>query len=259
MGPPDRAQRVEALAVAAVAATNVVLNHVVPRAAVVPTALGGAGAVTWLARRGGVTWREMGLARADLPRGLRWGAAASVPVIAAGLLAAALPVTRRVFADRRVLEASGRDLLYHLAVRIPLATAFSEEVMFRGALRPLLGRRRSPAAAERLTAALFGLWHVLPTLEQLRTHPQRRAVTGREWVVVGSAVAVTGAGSYALGWLRDRSGSLLAPVLVHAAANVSSFGAAWAGRVTASRREGRGGRPPGRSPTAAATGRRPRA
>ncbi|HEX2030939.1 MAG TPA: CPBP family intramembrane glutamic endopeptidase [Actinomycetota bacterium] len=262
--PPRRASaspgRREALAaVAVVAATNVVLNRVAPRPAVVPTALAGAGAVMSLARRGGVGWPEMGLAPSSLRAGLRWGALASIPVVAGGIGAAVVPGARRLLADRRVVESSPADLVYHLALRIPLATALAEELIFRGALRPLLRRRRSRAVGELLTASLFGLWHVLPTLEQLETHPERRAAAGREWLVLGSAVGVTAAGSLAFGWLRDRSGSLIAPVIAHAAANASSFAAGWAGRVSASRRRGPAGRRPDRPPTAAATPPRPRA
>lgn len=248
----------ESVAVAVAALLNVLLNRVVPRAAVVPTTLAGAGLITLVARRGGVPWSEMGLAPASAGRGVRWGLSAALPVAAGGLAVAAVPEARRILADRRVMEASRGDLVYHLALRIPLATALAEEVVFRGALRSLFRRRRSPAAAELLTAALFGLWHVLPTLDQLRTHPERRAVAGREWILVAGVVMVTGAGSFALGWLRDRSRSLVAPILVHAAANVSSFGAGWAGRFSASRRRGPVGPRSDRPPTPAAAGRRPR-
>ena len=93
--------------------------------------------------------------------------------------------------------------------------------MFRAALPAILRRtgRRNPAVA---SAVLFGLWHVLPTLEELEARPVRSSPrTGTAAVI--AAVAVTFLGAYAFGWLRDRSGHVAAPILAHAAANEASL------------------------------------
>ena len=135
------------------------------------------------------------------------GASGSAAVVAGGAVvaAAALPATRELFRDRRLSGVGRAEAAYQVAVRIPLATALAEELMFRGALLALFRRRRSTAAAVLWTSLLFGAWHVLPTIDDYPGSP---------------AGAGAGAG---LAWLRLRSGSVLAPALAHAALNVSAY------------------------------------
>ena len=77
-----------------------------------------------------------------------------------------------------------------------------------------------------MAAGLFGLWHVLPTRHAVRANAgMRRTGAGR---AIAGGVAITTAGGLLFSMLRNRTGSLAAPVLVHAAANAASFTAAWA-------------------------------
>ena len=70
-------------------------------------------------------------------------------------------------------------------------------------------------------AALFGLWHLTPTLTgALDAGDPALGVT------VGTVAATTVAG-IGFGWLRVRSGSLLAPILAHIATNSVAFALAW--------------------------------
>jgi CAAX protease family protein len=171
----------------------------------------------------------MGMHPKRLGDGFRWGLGAAVPIAAAIGLAAALPATRKIFVDDRV-AAGRRKVLFETLVRIPIGTALAEEVLFRGALLGVLERRRSRRVADALTGALFGLSHVLPTVDRLNgTHSdavgeKRHARTG---AVIGVVVATMAAG-YGLAWLRDKSGSLAAPVIAHAVLNDLAFLAALA-------------------------------
>lgn len=76
------------------------------------------------------------------------------------------------------------------------------------------------------TSLLFGLWHLLPTLESLRTNPAGRLLAGpagpTATALASTAVATSVAG-YGLAELRLRSGGLVAPILVHAAVDVAAF------------------------------------
>jgi membrane protease YdiL (CAAX protease family) len=77
-----------------------------------------------------------------------------------------------------------------------------------------------------MTSAVFGIWHIRPTLAALRINQlvaNRRAELGG----VAAAVAGTAAAGVLLSWLRDRSGSLAAPMLLHLAANCGGALAAW--------------------------------
>ena len=142
------------------------------------------------------------------------------------MLGASLPATRPFFHDRRVIDVDRRAAIYHLAVRIPLATAFAEEVAFRGALLGLIQRRRSPAAAVGWTSLLFGVSHALPTLKHYDGNPASGLVAdprqGRRMAVLGTMLSTAGAGCL-FAWLRLRSRSLLAPILGHAAGNASAY------------------------------------
>ena len=112
-----------------------------------------------------------------------------------------------------------------MTVRIPAGTVLWEEVAFRGVLQAALRRILPQPAAMAVTSGVFGLWHVRPTVEALRVNElaaSRRAAAGQ----VAAAVAGTAA-ALLLSWLRERSGSLAAPVLLHLSANC---GAALAAR-----------------------------
>jgi uncharacterized protein len=74
-------------------------------------------------------------------------------------------------------------------------------------------------------SAVFGVWHIRPTAEALAAN--RLATTrGARIPAVTATVAATVAGTAAAGallsYLRSRSGSLAAPVLLHLAANCTA-------------------------------------
>jgi membrane protease YdiL (CAAX protease family) len=121
-------------------------------------------------------------------------------------------------------------MLFHTLLRIPFGTALAEELLFRGALQGIFEVRHSRRVARALSGLLFGLWHVIPTVQQLATHPARGAVgsraTARAGVVAG-VIAATMLAGYGFAWLRDRSGSLAAPVVAHAALNGFGLLAGW--------------------------------
>jgi membrane protease YdiL (CAAX protease family) len=220
-----------ALVVALAAAGNVATNLLAPAALYVPTALLVAAAAVLIAVRvGGCGARDLGLARADLVRGVRLGAVAVAVV--AGLLAVgvALPATRGLFADRRVDQHSVLALLYATLVRIPFGTALLEETLFRGVLLGLGLRQWQPGVAVAWSSALFGLWHVLPAGGLAGYNPAVAGTLhggGGRLLVTAAAVAASALAGALFCWLRLRSGSLLAPVMLHAATNSLAYATAW--------------------------------
>ena len=160
-----------------------------------------------------------------LRSGARWGlAAAGVAVLLAGTVAL-LPASRHYLADATAAGMGTGRVLYESLVRIPLGTAVVEEVIFRGAIYGLLSRVWKVPAAALIASVLFGLWHVLPTLSTLSTVRGAGVLAGTTAGAVSVLVTVaatTGAGLIFV-WLRERSGSLLAPILAHAGLNASAF------------------------------------
>jgi membrane protease YdiL (CAAX protease family) len=147
------------------------------------------------------------------------GIAAALMVLAAVGLVAVAPAARPVLADRRMEGVDARGTAWRALVRIPLGTVVIEEVAFRGVLPTLV----SPLAS----CALFGLWHVLPAARTLEVNGLRRSAAALLGVV-----AVTAMVGGALWELRQATGGVLAPALVHVAANSGATAAAyWALRA----------------------------
>jgi membrane protease YdiL (CAAX protease family) len=146
----------------------------------------------------------LGLRPPQLWTGLRTGAVAVALVATTVAALTAVPRVRAGMEARRVPE----DPVRRLALEIPIATAWTEEMLFRGVLQTLATRATGPAGGRLLQAVAFGLWHI----------PDARRVGDP---VLGT-VLVTGVAGWVFGWLAERSGSLLAPVLAHAAFNESA-------------------------------------
>jgi membrane protease YdiL (CAAX protease family) len=221
-----------ALVVALAAAGNLATNLLAPAALYVPTALVVAAAAVLIAVRvGGCGARDLGLAGTDLARGLRLGAAAMAVVALLLALGVALPATRELFADRRVDEYAVPALLYATLVRIPFGTVLLEETLFRGVLLGLGLRQWPPRMAVAWSSALFGLWHVLPAGGLAGYNPAVAGTlhgAGGRLLVTAAAVAASALAGVVFCWLRLRSGSLVAPVMLHTATNSLAYATAWA-------------------------------
>ena len=169
----------------------------------------------------GLTAADLGLHRDQLRSGIALGSAAAAPVVAALALAALTPATRPLLDDQRVAVLDRRQLAYHVLLRIPVGTVAWEEIAFRGVLQAALRRVLPEPAATALASAMFGLWHIRPTAEALAAN--RLATTrGARIAGVTAVVAGTAAVGALLSHLRERSGSLAAPVLLHLAANCTA-------------------------------------
>jgi membrane protease YdiL (CAAX protease family) len=170
------------------------------------------------ARAAGLSWEQLGLERRRVRAGARWGGACVVLVAAGYAVAVAVPDVRPLLADER---AAGRDataVAYAAMVRIPLGTVLWEEVAFRGVLLAALGRVLSPRAAVAASAVVFGLWHVRPAFDAVTANDlaDGPVLTGLAVLLGCSFTALAGV---LFVWLRLRSGSLLAPALLHLATN----------------------------------------
>jgi uncharacterized protein len=216
-----------AAAIGLLAASNWAANRRLGDRAYVPWNLALAVALILLARRDGHGWDRLGLGTHRLGAGLTAGTAGAglVAAVYAGLATSA--TGRVVFDDDRVGQLTPSEARWQQLVRIPLGTVLAEEIVFRAVLPLLLDQPDQPDwIAEAATAALFGLWHILPSMELHRQN------TAMGWAAqdfgakaaVPAAVLTTTAAGVALHRLRRRSGHLAAPLLVHAATNLVGFG-----------------------------------
>ncbi len=203
----------------ALVVTNVVANQVAPGwgPVVVWALVGVLGAISKMAA---LTVDELGLARRTWGSGLRWGAAAAAVVAAGYLVALGIPAVRDSITPTE--GGSWVDVLLQSLVVIPLGTVLAEEFAFRGVLWSLLRRARGQRFATLVSSALFALWHVLPALGGSAANEVVTDTVGGgsgDALLVAVTVGFTGLAGVLLCELRVRSGSLLAPILLHWAVN----------------------------------------
>ena len=190
--------------------------------------------LTGIARLAGLSWQDLGLGPGTWRPGLRW-AAVEIGIVGLVLAAgAALPLTREAFRDTRYRLDLGNALLTSL-VLIPIGTVLVEEVAFRGVLWGLLKEVKGTTTATVVSSALFGVWHVLPSLGLAANN---QAITGTvgtgrsaQTTTVLVTVVFTALSGVVFCEVRRRSGSILASAGLHWATNglsVLASAAVWA-------------------------------
>jgi len=223
--PGDKAFALACCAVLA-AYNNVLGVHPWHNRRYVRVNLSATGAALAAAALDGLTPADLGLGRGRWLPG-RTGYALAAAVAAGWLLVAVIPAARPLLGDKRIASLEGRAAAYQALIRIPVGTALWEEVAFRGVLQAALHRVMSKNAAIVVTSCVFGVWHIRPTLQALRANGLA-GTRGRTVAGVTAAVAATTAGGLLFSWLRERSGSLTAPILLHVATNSGGLIAALA-------------------------------
>jgi uncharacterized protein len=187
------------------------------------------GVLVLIAWSTGATLADVGLGRANVGVGLRYGGGACGIVLLVLIVAAVIPATNGFLHDSRA-QISGGRLIYELGVSIVLLTAIPEEFAFRGVLLGSALRLWGPWRASLVTSALFGLWHITPTLHTMSDNHAvsglAASVGGQVLLVLGS-IAVTFVAGLVFCWLRLRSRSLIAPVMAHIATNGLALTVAW--------------------------------
>lgn len=211
-----------AVVVGLLALINVLAHFTVDHAITVAVPLGAVIALAYVRRRG-FTWAELGLARSQHRRGLKYAAVILIPVAIIAIGGALLPWTRSLYLSDRYDTVS--IALWGALVVIPLQTVIPEELLFRGVLNATLARVASVRVVYFVGAGLFGLWHVSSSLGLTAGNGGLTDILGSGVVaqlagVVG-AVIVTGLSGLLFIWLRRRSDSLLAPMALHWAVNGS--------------------------------------
>ena len=127
--------------------------------------------IAWRAR---ATAADLGLAREDMRAGVRYGVGAFGLVLLILVAIALIPGTNGFLDDSRA-DISGGRLIFELTISIVLLTAIPEEFAFRGVLLGSGVRLWGPWRASLITSALFGLWHIVPTLH---TMSDNHAISG---------------------------------------------------------------------------------
>lgn len=205
---------------------NVLSNRVIPQPLYVPFAVSvSVGLIAFAMRFDGRSWGDLGFRRTTLRRGLKWGGILAGGMAVIYLFGLALPFTRDLFRDDRVLNMSFSDALYAAFVRVPFGTVLLEEVAFRAVLPAMLLIRIGPWKSIGVSAALFGLWHVLPSLGLETVNPVAEETIGQlpAWVTVTASVLSTAAVGVWFSFLRERTDSVITPMIAHWSSNSLAY------------------------------------
>lgn len=159
-----------------------------------------------------VSGAPIGVRRPALRSGVRLGLAVATPIAVGVAASAALPPVRAEMAVRELPA----DQLRWLALRIPLATVWAEEAAFRAGLGSVAAAAFGPRTGRLIQAMAFGLSHIG---DARRSGLERSDVGNGVGEPVWTTVVVTGVAGWVFDWLYRRSGSLVAPMLVHLAIN----------------------------------------
>lgn len=227
---------------------NLLYHRVAPQAHHLLWALGGTFFLLALGLLDGNSWTDMGLGWGYLFWGLLWAIGSIVVVTIGYLVVASFRRGRDAMHDERVSALSGPRLMFNALVEVPFGTVLFEEIAFRAVLFSMLARRFGVVWAVVISAVLFGLWHILPSIG---THQQSAALgsvvgqgrRGAILAVVASVVTTTIAGVVFAG-MRLLSGSVLAPMGLHWATNGMGYFFSWTIIRARARRHHRSGGAP---------------
>lgn len=147
-----------------------------------------------------------------------WGVGTVVVMSMVGMIMISHPQLRGQLADPRMAAMSPRQAASQILIRIPIMTALIEEAVFRGVLHTALIALYPAPIALWSGAALFGLWHIGPGLDQAQAVARRSLASLAHVLVTVMVTTVVGAG---LVWLRMETGSIWAPLAVHAGLNMT--------------------------------------
>lgn len=157
----------------------------------------------------GLNFAAIGLSLHFVPRGIFVAAASSIGImLVAGLITLLLPAKH--LKKLRPLTRPGK-VAYESAVRIPVSTALSEEILFRGVLLGVLIQQYPTVQSVIACSVVFGLWHIVPSLKD------------RQGAALVPTIIATAAAGVFFCWLRLASGSIIAPWLVHWTVNASAL------------------------------------
>lgn len=216
---------------AALVIINIVNNRVAPKSHYLLWAFASSMVLIAIGLLDGNSFTDMGLGWTFYLSGFIWAGASIGVITAFYVIGSAFRRTRQAFKDEHIGALSGGKLAFRALVEVPFGTVLLEEIAFRAVLFSMLARRYGLGWALVISAVLFGIWHVLPSIGTHERNPALGSVVGggvrgNVLAVVGSVLTTTVAGVvFAL--MRIVSGSVIAPMGLHWATNGLGYGFSW--------------------------------
>jgi membrane protease YdiL (CAAX protease family) len=157
----------------------------------------------------GLSFEAMGLGLHLIPKGIVVALVCSIGISIGACIIAVL-VPQKWFTSLPQITRPSK-IAYETAVRIPLSTALSEEILFRGVLLAIFLQSYTTFTSVIVCSIVFGIWHIRPS-----------SWDHAKGTVVPTVLATTIAGIFFC-WLQLLAHSVIAPWLVHWTINASTL------------------------------------
>lgn len=220
-----------AIVIVALVLVNVVNNRLAPQSHYFLWAVAGSVLFLAIGLLDGNSWQDMGLGFTFLLPGLIWAAASIGIVTAVYVIGSLFKKTRRAFHDERIRDLSAGRLIFQALVEVPFGTVLFEEIAFRAVLFSMLARRFGVITAIVVSAFLFGIWHVLPSVGTHEQNPALGSVVGEgrrgNVLAILASVLTTTVAGVVFTLMRIVSGSVIAPMGLHWATNGLGYAFSW--------------------------------
>lgn len=164
--------------IAAIIVINIVNNKVAPQTHYLLWSFAGSVVLVAIGLLDGNSFTDMGLGWFFFLSGFIWAAASIGLVAAVYVIGSFFRKTRQAFKDESIGGLSGGRLAFQALVEVPFGTVMLEEIAFRAVLFSMLARRFGVGWAIAISALLFGIWHVLPSIGTHERNPALGSVVG---------------------------------------------------------------------------------
>jgi len=175
--------------------------------------------VGWARHDARLTWEDIGLTRRGWLTSMVVGGFVGLVMVVPSLIFFAFPfaITDHVhYAEIERLDFAG--FLWRVGAEAIIATAFTEEFIFRGVLQSLYKRSLGATRAIVATNVVFMLWHLVPNVLTLQQNPVVLPfvsnVVAQSIGYLGSLIAVAFSG-FVFSVLRERTKHLAGSIVAH--------------------------------------------
>lgn len=166
-----------------------------------------------------LTNTDIGWLKQNLLRSILWGIGSALVIVIPFLFLLWIrPLLGLNIQPPQLPVDSNTALLWRIFLRIPLGTAFFEEILFRGILYGYLIKKFSANRTILLTSLVFLIWHITPAYKtiSLNFHIGEILFGIGLWFIFLISSFIAG---LLFGWIRYRSKNIAGSILSHALIN----------------------------------------
>jgi membrane protease YdiL (CAAX protease family) len=167
----------------------------------------------------GLDFKSVGLSKSSIKNGVKLALPFMLLIIAGAFIL--FVINPELFKDSRY-QLSRQSMLYLIFISLPIFTVIFEELAFRGVLFGTLLHITSTKYAVVISSLAFGLWHIF-TANSINLDALSGGVFVSKSIIIFGVVLATSFAGALFTWLRIKSDSLIAPMLVHWTINATGI------------------------------------